>query len=68
VESHSGGPIEPLLEVLEAGWPWLPALGPFGLALAWAGRQRRERARSLEPWVEPGHRLDGVAVANPAAW
>jgi len=41
VESHSGGPIEPLLEVLEGGWPWLP-LWPFGLALAW--RQRRERA------------------------
>ena len=38
LEGHSGGPLQPVLEVLEGGWPWLP-LWPFGLALAW--RQRR---------------------------
>ena len=41
IEGHGGGPLMPLLKVLEGGWPWLP-LWPFGLALAW--RQRRQRA------------------------
>jgi hypothetical protein len=41
VEGNGGGPLTPVLEVLEGGWPWLP-LWPFGLALAW--RQRRTRA------------------------
>jgi len=40
LEGNSGGPLTPLLEVLEGGWPWLP-LWPFGIALAW--RQRRSR-------------------------
>lgn len=40
VEGHAGGPIPPLLEVLEGGWPWLP-LWPFGIALAWRQRRRR---------------------------
>jgi 4-amino-4-deoxy-L-arabinose transferase-like glycosyltransferase len=41
IEGNSGGPLTPILEVLEGGWPWLP-LWPFGLALAWG--QRRSRA------------------------
>lgn len=41
IEGNSGGPLTPLLEVLEGGWPWLP-LWPFGIALAW--RQRCTRA------------------------
>jgi 4-amino-4-deoxy-L-arabinose transferase-like glycosyltransferase len=41
IEGNSGGPLTPVLEVLEGGWPWLP-LWPFGMALAW--RQRRSRA------------------------
>lgn len=41
IEGNSGGPLTPVLEVLEGGWPWLP-LWPFGIALAW--RQRRTRA------------------------
>lgn len=41
MEGHGGGPLEPVLEVLEGGWPWLP-LWPFGLGLAW--RQRRSQA------------------------
>ena len=41
LEGNSGGPLTPVLEVLEGGWPWLP-LWPFGIALAW--RQRRTRA------------------------
>ncbi|MDM7938282.1 MAG: 4-amino-4-deoxy-L-arabinose transferase [Cyanobium sp. CZS 48M] len=41
VEEHHGGPLEPLLEVLEGGWPWLP-LWPIGLGLAW--RDRRQPA------------------------
>ncbi len=41
VEEHHGSPIEPLLEVLEGGWPWLP-LWPFGVAMAW--RERGSRA------------------------
>ncbi len=41
LEGHSGGPLEPVLEVLEGGWPWLP-LWPFGLGLAWS--QRRSQA------------------------
>ena len=41
VEEHHGGPLEPLLEVLEGGWPWLP-LWPIGLGLAW--RERRQPA------------------------
>jgi 4-amino-4-deoxy-L-arabinose transferase-like glycosyltransferase len=41
LEGHSGGPLPPLLEVLEGGWPWLP-LWPFGIGLAWW--QRRQRA------------------------
>jgi hypothetical protein len=40
LEGHTGGPLQPVLEVLEGGWPWLP-LWPFGLALAW--RRRRSR-------------------------
>lgn len=41
IEGNSGGPLTPVLEVLEGGWPWLP-LWPFGIALTW--RQRRTRA------------------------
>lgn len=41
VEGNGGGPLTPVLEVLEGGWPWLP-LWPFGIALAW--RQQRTRA------------------------
>lgn len=41
VEEHHGSPLEPLLEVLEGGWPWLP-LWPIGLGLAW--RERRQPA------------------------
>ncbi|MCP9820828.1 4-amino-4-deoxy-L-arabinose transferase [Synechococcus sp. Cruz-9H2] len=41
VEEHHGSPLEPLLEVLEGGWPWLP-LWPIGLVLAW--RERRQPA------------------------
>ncbi|CAK6701625.1 phospholipid carrier-dependent glycosyltransferase [Synechococcus sp. BA-124 BA4] len=41
VEEHHGGPLVPLLEVLEGGWPWLP-LWPIGLGLAW--RERRQPA------------------------
>lgn len=41
VEEHHGSPLEPLLEVLEGGWPWLP-LWPIGLVLAW--RERRQQA------------------------
>ncbi len=41
LEGNTGGPLTPVLEVLEGGWPWLP-LWPFGIALAW--RQRRTRA------------------------
>lgn len=41
IEGNSGGPLTPVLEVLEGGWPWLP-LWPFGMVLAW--RQRRSRA------------------------
>lgn len=40
LEGHSGGPLQPVLEVLEGGWPWLP-LWPFGLALAWRRRHSR---------------------------
>lgn len=40
IEGHGGGPLLPLLKVLEGGWPWLP-LWPFGLALAWKERRRR---------------------------
>jgi len=40
IEGHGGGPLMPLLKVLEGGWPWLP-LWPFGLALAWRERRRR---------------------------
>ena len=40
IEGHGGGPLLPLLKVLEGGWPWLP-LWPFGLALAWRERRRR---------------------------
>jgi 4-amino-4-deoxy-L-arabinose transferase-like glycosyltransferase len=39
VEKHSGGPIEPILEVLEGGWPWLP-LWPIGLVMAWRCRNQ----------------------------
>ncbi|MCT0217774.1 phospholipid carrier-dependent glycosyltransferase [Synechococcus sp. CS-1329] len=41
VEEHYGSPLEPLLEVLEGGWPWLP-LWPIGLGLAW--RERKQPA------------------------
>ena len=40
LEGHTGSPLEPVLEVLEGGWPWLP-FWPLGMALAW--RQRRSR-------------------------
>jgi hypothetical protein len=41
VEEHHGSPLEPVLEVLEGGWPWLP-LWPIGLGLAW--REQRHPA------------------------
>jgi 4-amino-4-deoxy-L-arabinose transferase-like glycosyltransferase len=41
LEGHSGGPLEPLLEVLKGGGPWL-LLWPYGIAKA-----LRQRA---EPW------------------
>jgi len=41
LEGHSGGPIVPITEVLEGGWPWL-ALWPGAMGLAW--RERRTRA------------------------
>ncbi|MFN5698624.1 MAG: hypothetical protein ACK486_16535, partial [Cyanobacteriota bacterium] len=40
IEGHGGSPLEPVLEILEGGWPWLP-LWPLGLAMAW--RQRHQR-------------------------
>ena len=40
IEGHGGSPLEPVLEILEGGWPWLP-LWPLGLAMAW--RQRGQR-------------------------
>ncbi len=46
VERHHGSPIDPLMEVLEGGWPWLP-LWPFGLALAWRERQSQAGRWSL---------------------
>ncbi|WP_411867957.1 ArnT family glycosyltransferase [Vulcanococcus limneticus] len=44
MEGHGGGALEPVLEVLEGGWPWLP-LWPFGLGLAW-----RQRSRQAGRW------------------
>ena len=41
VEGNGGGPLVPLTEMLEGGWPWL-TLWPSGLGLAW--RQRSTRA------------------------
>lgn len=41
LEGHSGGPLMPLTEILEGGWPWL-ALWPSAVALAW--RERFTRA------------------------
>ncbi|MFO7628764.1 MAG: 4-amino-4-deoxy-L-arabinose transferase [Prochlorococcaceae cyanobacterium] len=40
MEGHQGGPLEPLLEMVEGGGPWL-LLWPLGIAMAW--RQRRGR-------------------------
>lgn len=41
LEGHGGGPLMPITEVLEGGWPWL-ALWPAAMGLAW--RERRTRA------------------------
>jgi 4-amino-4-deoxy-L-arabinose transferase-like glycosyltransferase len=41
VENHNGGPLVPVMQVLQGGWPWLP-LWPGALLLAW--HQRRQRA------------------------
>jgi 4-amino-4-deoxy-L-arabinose transferase-like glycosyltransferase len=41
VEGHAGGPLMPITEVLEGGWPWL-ALWPSAMGLAW--RERHTRA------------------------
>lgn len=41
IEGHSGGPLQPITEVIEGGWPWL-ALWPGAIGLAW--RERRSRA------------------------
>ena len=41
LENHAGGPLVPLMQILQGGWPWLP-LWPGSLLLAW--RQRRQRA------------------------
>jgi 4-amino-4-deoxy-L-arabinose transferase-like glycosyltransferase len=41
LEGHGGGPLMPITEVLEGGWPWL-ALWPAAMALAW--RERRTLA------------------------
>lgn len=41
MEGHGGGPVMPVTEVLEGGWPWL-ALWPAAMGLAW--RDRRGRA------------------------
>ena len=38
LEGHSGGPVMPITEVLEGGWPWL-TLWPAAMGLAW--RERR---------------------------
>ncbi|MBC1262139.1 phospholipid carrier-dependent glycosyltransferase [Synechococcus sp. BSF8S] len=46
VEEHHGSPLEPLLEVLEGGWPWLP-LWPIGLGLAWGERRHQAGRWSL---------------------
>lgn len=46
IEGNSGGPLTPVLEVLEGGWPWLP-LWPFGMALAWRQRGSRTGRWSL---------------------
>lgn len=40
LEGHSGGPIMPITEVLEGGWPWL-ALWPGAMGLAWRDRASR---------------------------
>jgi len=40
VENHDGGPLVPLLQVVQGGWPWLP-LWPGALRLAWQQRQKR---------------------------
>jgi 4-amino-4-deoxy-L-arabinose transferase-like glycosyltransferase len=40
LENHGGGPLVPVLQLLEGGWPWLP-LWPAALALAWRQRRRR---------------------------
>ena len=44
LEGHSGGPIMPITEVLEGGWPWL-ALWPGAMGLAW-----RERRTQVGRW------------------
>jgi 4-amino-4-deoxy-L-arabinose transferase-like glycosyltransferase len=41
LEGHGGGPLMPITEVLEGGWPWL-ALWPAAMGLAW--RERRSQA------------------------
>lgn len=41
LEGHGGGPITPLVEMLEGGGPWL-LLWPLGIGLAW--QQRRQPA------------------------
>jgi 4-amino-4-deoxy-L-arabinose transferase-like glycosyltransferase len=41
LEGHGGGPLLPITEVLEGGWPWL-ALWPAAMGLAW--RERRSQA------------------------
>ncbi len=38
LEGHGGGPLMPITEVLEGGWPWL-ALWPAAMGLAWRERQ-----------------------------
>lgn len=65
VENHSGGPLVPLLQVLQGGWPWLP-LWPGALLLAW--RQRQTRAGRWSLGLSVGSLLMVLPMATQLPW